>query len=164
MFYPRICQSALKDEDFFFFLKHHSHNMIPCRQLSSNSRVSSDSQAGSTSLQFSHERFPEVGLLELGSRKGCCACESPVFLSSLSGRSFAEETRLLCGWMSHRLTWIVCLRVSLCPPGWALLELTYLRGYRVLPVTLHGAGGVAVSTITVWFVCFFSFTFTVTLF
>ena len=73
VFCPRICQSTLKDEDFFFFLKHRSHNMIPCRQLSSDSLVSSDSQAGSTSLQFSREHLPEVGLLESGSRKGCCA-------------------------------------------------------------------------------------------
>lgn len=51
-----------------------------------------------------------------------------------------------------------------CPPGWVLPELTCLRGHRVLPVTLHRAGGVAVSTVTVCFVCFFSFTFIVTLY
>lgn len=60
-------------------------------------------------------------------------------------------------------TWPVCLCVSLGPPGWALLELTYLRGHRVLPVTLHRAGGHSQHHHCV-FVCFFSFTCIVTLY
>lgn len=66
------------------------------------------------------------------------------------------------------LTWMVGLCVSLFPPGWTRLEFTFwqegLRGRHGLPVTLHRAGGMAVTAITLCFACFFSFTFIVTLY
>ena len=86
--------------------------MIPCRQLSSNLLVSSDSQAGSTWLQFSRERLPEAGLLELGSRRGCCALWVSVFLSPLAVRSLKRPGRPVGGCLSGDVA-----RVCLCVPG-----------------------------------------------